>query len=87
LHIEKWRIKPNDSTRVSVQSEAAQGAPGPTQEEPQHTGEASWDQLLHALPLLTPTYNWLILVFGELLGKFLHLIFSCLLSPRALSIV
>ena len=43
------------------------------------------------LAILRTTVNarviWLILVFGEPLGKFLHLIFSCILSPRALSIV
>jgi hypothetical protein len=43
--------------------------------------------LLDGPLVLTIVYNWLILVFGELLGKFLHLIFSCILSPRALSIV
>jgi len=35
LLIEKWRIRANGSTRVSVRRAAAQGDPGPTQEEPQ----------------------------------------------------
>jgi hypothetical protein len=32
--------------------------------------------------LSTPAHFWLILVFGEPLGKFLHLTFSCPPSPH-----
>ncbi len=50
-----------------------------------------WRALPHEFPpwstALTPVYNWLILVFGEPQGKFLHLIFSCPAMPRLLGVV
>src|SRR5450759_4008972 len=39
------------ATRGSVRRVTAQGAPGPTQEKPQYTDEASLYQILHAPPL------------------------------------
>ena len=40
-----------------------------------------------SLRMSTPAYFWLILVFGEPLGKVLHLTFSCTPSPRRLAVV
>jgi hypothetical protein len=54
-------------------------------------GACSWAPYLpieaSLLQLLAPRYTWLILVFGEPLGKVLDLIFSCPPSPRLLGVV